>query len=572
MAPPWAPVRRRRHVRPFLTRKRLVIAAVFASVILILRRRSSQSLHPLRHFQRVQFPFAETHYEHESNIHNASKRAAAVRTEFEYAYAGYKAVAWGNDEVSPVTGTPHTSRNGFAETLIDGLTTALVMNITGAGVAALDYVANNLDFSSSAMNGIVDPFETTIRVLGALVSAADILVTNDIFGPVPRQSEYRAACILRAKQLAKRLAPAYDSPLGMPWPRVDFSKNLGVHELDWGRDTPFSATPASVGTSWLEYHALSRLTKDKRYLRTATRAWAPLVHAQARYETILGHMDSPFDGFTGKPTGHSTGLGAGYDSYYEYLIKAAILAPRDSEAAVYAAKWTQAMESAFKSLAYAGEPSDDARTGLLFIASRSGDMYINEMNHLVCFLAGNLMLGGTYLDRTDLVRFGGAVLETCRAMYASTATRLGPESVVWESHPFSHAPDVKFTITTGDEAWHEQEQLHKLGFWISDARYLLRPEVVESYFYAFRITGDERYRDWAWEAFCALRKYSKTTYGYGEIEDVSLPNAGGPPRDRCESYFMAETLKYLYLIFDDPDRLSLDRWVFSTEGHPIRIS
>ena len=46
-----------------------------------------------------------------------------------------------------------------------------------------------------------------------------------------------------------------------------------------------------------------------------------------------------------------------------------------------------------------------------------------------------------------------------------------------------------------------------------------------------------------------------------------------PPQlnDVQESFFLAETLKYLYLLFADDSLLPLDQWVFNTEAHPLPV-
>lgn len=59
--------------------------------------------------------------------------------------------------------------------------------------------------------------------------------------------------------------------------------------------------------------------------------------------------------------------------------------------------------------------------------------------------------------------------------------------------------------------------------------------------------------------------------GYSSISNVQDPRHP-QPRDKMESFFLGETLKYLYLLFsDDPDLLSLDTYVFNTEAHPLPI-
>ena len=107
---------------------------------------------------------------------------------------------------------------------------------------------------------------------------------------------------------------------------------------------------------------------------------------------------------------------------------------------------------------------------------------------------------------------------------------------------------------------------------------MLRPETVESYFIMWRITHDEKYRDWGWEVIEALDKYCKTKEGgYSGIRNVWANNnnnniAEGDQKDDVQqSWFLAETLKYLYLLFCDDDVISLDKWVFNTEAHPLPI-
>ena len=106
----------------------------------------------------------------------------------------------------------------------------------------------------------------------------------------------------------------------------------------------------------------------------------------------------------------------------------------------------------------------------------------------------------------------------------------------------------------------------------ADAHNLLRPETLESLFYMYRITGDKVYRDWGWQIFQAFEKHTKIPGGgYSSISNVK--NADKPSfRDKMESFFLGETLKYLFLLFgDDPNLLPLDKYVFNTEAHPLPI-
>jgi mannosyl-oligosaccharide alpha-1,2-mannosidase len=99
--------------------------------------------------------------------------------------------------------------------------------------------------------------------------------------------------------------------------------------------------------------------------------------------------------------------------------------------------------------------------------------------------------------------------------------------------------------------------------------YILRPETIESYFVMWRLTHDQKYRDWGWEAVQALETHCKAPGGYSGIKNVYHANV--LKDDVQQSFFLAETLKYLYLLFSDDELISLDEWVFNTEAHPLPI-
>merc|ERR1712066_972118 len=107
--------------------------------------------------------------------------------------------------------------------------------------------------------------------------------------------------------------------------------------------------------------------------------------------------------------------------------------------------------------------------------------------------------------------------------------------------------------------------------WNNAAHYLLRPETAEAIFYMFYYTGDPKYRRMAGEIFEAIEAHTKTEYGYSAVRDVRSPRPAH--KDEMETFFLAETLKYLYLTFVPNPRevVNLDDWVFTTEAHPLRI-
>ncbi len=99
--------------------------------------------------------------------------------------------------------------------------------------------------------------------------------------------------------------------------------------------------------------------------------------------------------------------------------------------------------------------------------------------------------------------------------------------------------------------------------------YLLRPEVAESLFILHQLTGNPIYREWGWTIFVAIETNCKLPFGHGSYKDVTLP--GKPPENKQESFFFAETLKYLYMLQSPHHKLSLETYVLNTEAHPMKI-
>ena len=102
---------------------------------------------------------------------------------------------------------------------------------------------------------------------------------------------------------------------------------------------------------------------------------------------------------------------------------------------------------------------------------------------------------------------------------------------------------------------------------VTDPRYSLRPEAIESVFILYRITGEKQLQEKAWSMFQTITNSTKTQFGYASMSDVTVEQ----PKllDSMESFWTAETLKYFYLIFSEPHVISLDKYVFNTEAHPL---
>ncbi len=98
--------------------------------------------------------------------------------------------------------------------------------------------------------------------------------------------------------------------------------------------------------------------------------------------------------------------------------------------------------------------------------------------------------------------------------------------------------------------------------------YQLRPEIIESAYYLYYFTHDPQYRAMGYTFFNAIVKNCRTPSAFAAISDVRTMKQ----RDDMESFFFAETLKYLYLLLANPTRIDLSRTVFNTEAHPLEIA
>ncbi|KAG5991184.1 hypothetical protein E4U54_003929 [Claviceps lovelessii] len=100
-------------------------------------------------------------------------------------------------------------------------------------------------------------------------------------------------------------------------------------------------------------------------------------------------------------------------------------------------------------------------------------------------------------------------------------------------------------------------------------KYILRPEAIESVWYMYRITGDASWMEKGWTMFEATIKATRTATANSAIDDVLTKEY--EPRNEMESFWLAETLKYYYLLFSEPSVISLDEWVLNTEAHPFNL-
>lgn len=422
---------------------------------------------------------------------NKKQLVKQVKAEYLHAWNGYKKYAWGHDDLKPVS---KTHRDWYPpETLlmtpVDSLDSLYLLGFKAEADKTRKFITDNLSFEKDID---VQNFEIVIRILGGLLSSYQM--TND------------KKLLALAEDLGNRLLPVFNSPTGMPYRYVN---------LKTGKVKDPISNPAETGTLLIEFGTLSKLTNKPIFYEKAKRA---LVETYKRRSPI-GLVGQHINVETGEWTNKDSHVSGAIDSYYEYLLKCAILFD-DAECKKM---YDDSIVAVNKYLA------DEVRGELWY---GHADMFTGKrgattFGALDAFFPAVLALGG------DLER----------------AKRLQDSAYkMWNKHNIE--PEVF--------DYQKMEVVH--------GGYPLRPEIVESAYYLFKYTGDEKHLQMGKKMFEDTIKYCKTDVAYTGLKSVVTKEKN----DYMHSFFFAETLKYYFLLFAPQNTLDLKKVVFNTEAHPIK--
>lgn len=437
-------------------------------------------------------------------------RQGAVKEAMLHAWTAYEGKCWGVDELNPISGSCYDwLHQGL--TIVDSIDTLLIMGLKDQYNQARKYVAEELSFDHSAY---ISFFETIIRVVASLVTSYEM--TDD------------SIYLDKAEELATKLLAAFDTPTGFPKSRINLATGQTITPK-WQRGY---VVLAELGTIQLEFHTLSKHLSKPWFGDKVEAVTQKLNSMDKPFGALYPLYVDPNTARWKKP--HQISLGAMGDSFYEYLLKMYLLTDRTMEH--YGTMYRQSIAAVLENLLQ--------HDGEYTYLAEWKDQHIHKQDHLACFFPGLLALGvaeGVDVTGSDL-RIAKDLVKTCVRTYTDESCGIAAEHVKF--HPYRE----------GDKSYH------------------LRPETVESLFILWRVTGDQQYRDWAWTIFQAINKHARwQAGGFVGIQDVTQPQ--GQKIDRQESFFLAETLKYLYLIFSDDDLIPItgeDAYVLNTEAHPIR--
>jgi hypothetical protein len=411
----------------------------------------------------------------------------------------------------------------------------------------------------------VQVFETVIRGVGGLLSAHQFAIGDLPIRGYEAKTEkrgvkqgifwrngllYNGQLLRLATDLADRLLPAFHTPTGLPYPRVNLRHgvpfyansplNMDAENGQCGKspnDKSAEVTEtcsAGAASLVLEFSTLSRLTGNPRYERMAKDAFWAVWDRRSSIGLIGGGIDAE----TGQWVSPYTGIGAGIDSFFEYALKTHILlsglpfdtanASTDSPDAFLTA-WEDA-HNGIKRQIYRGAQQQHPHYAQVDLYT--GAIRAFWIDSLSAFYQGLLAMAGK-LDEA---------IET-HLLYTALWTR------------YSALPERWSTVTGSIE--------HGLRWWGG------RPEWIESTWYLYHATKDPWYLHTGEMALSDIKRRCWTKCGWAGLQDVR----SGELNDRMESFFLGETAKYLFLLFDPLH--PLNTWdapfVFTTEGHPLII-
>ncbi|XP_047311146.1 alpha-mannosidase I MNS4 [Impatiens glandulifera] len=426
-----------------------------------------------------------------------------VREMFNHAFNGYMLHAFPRDELRPLSCEGEDTLGGYALTLIDSLDTLALLGDKERFAESVEWVGKNLRFD---INKTVSVFETTIRILGGLLSAH--LIASD-YATGMKIPTYDDELLHLAEDLARRLLPAFDTPTGIPFGSVNLL--FGVDE----NESKITST-AGGGTLTLEFGVISRLTNDPIFEQVSKNAVHGLWARRSKINLVGAHINV----FTGEWTQKDAGIGTSIDSFYEYLLKAYLLFGDEEYLFMFQEAYAAAMNYLYTDPWY------------VEVNMNSAALVWPLFNSLQAFWPGLQVLAG---DVDPAIRTHAAFFS------------------VWKKYGFT--PEgfnlATFSVQLGQKS------------------YPLRPELIESTYWLYKATRDSRYLDAGRDMVASLQYGARCTCGYCHISDVEFHKQ----EDHMESFFLAETVKYLWLLFDlaaGPDNLVENgpyTYIFSTEGH-----
>lgn len=335
-------------------------------------------------------------------------------------------------------------------------------------------------------------------------------------------------------------------------------------------DGTWSAGLAELGSLVIEWQHLSDLSGNPEYGELAQKAMDYFLDPSS--EVWPGLTGGNFSVETGEILDAYGGWTSGNDSAYEYLVKMYVYDPE--KYALYGERFSAAADSTIEHLL----SSPSTRPDLTMAGSFVGQFATNYSEELACFIGGSFILGSTALDRPDWLPYGLDFAEFCANGYRYAPVGIGPTIYSWN-----------LTELEWPQFQDQSEFYQKSGWFVDDTTQFRNgqaPEAVESWYYAYQVTGNQYWRDVAWAYTLAENKTERVGQGFSGVLNIFDENGGGWD-NIMHSFTLAEVLKYQYLIQAPEERKGIwdveyaeggvgkggnvNYFVYNTEAHPMRV-
>ncbi|OEL23643.1 Alpha-mannosidase I MNS4 [Dichanthelium oligosanthes] len=482
-----------------------------------------------------------------------------VKDMFYHAFDGYMKYAFPLDELRPLSCQGEDSLGGYALTLIDSLDTLALLGDKEKFGAAVEWVGKNVRFD---INKTVSVFETNIRILGGLLSAH--LIASD-YATGMRIQSYDDQLLHLASDLAQRLLPAFDTPTGIPFGSVNLKYGVDENESKASFFLPpfflsFTAerltlrmllqitSTAGGGTLTLEFGILSRLTNNTVFEQVTKNSVRGIWSRRSKLNLVGAHINV----FTGEWTQKDAGIGTSIDSFYEYLLKAKDgpgCCPGTLKRKINTLILLVNIEQAY--LLFGDEE-------YLYIFQEAYKAAMHYLHHDPWYVEVNMNSGATVWP----------LFNSLQAFWPGLQVLAGDVDPAIRTHAAFFSVWKKYGFTP--EGFNLATSTVQNG----QRSYPLRPELIESTYWLFKATRDYRYLDVGRDILTSLQYGARCPCGYCHISDVETHKQD----DHMESFFLAETVKYLWLLFDlaaGPDNIVENgpyKYIFSTEGHLLPVT
>ncbi|KAH6711920.1 glycoside hydrolase [Leptodontidium sp. MPI-SDFR-AT-0119] len=468
---------------------------------------------------------------------------------------------------------PYIVTTGARLSAVSALTTAIVMETPDVvnqilqHISGLDFWSGTYTVDGNTYRRAMSTAGGTTTYLASMLSAYDLL--RGPFKHLGIKSSLVDMLLSQSKTVANRMLNAYDS-------RDNIFDGYSWIDRNASSDPPLSgyALLSDAGSMVLEWCHISDLTGNATYCNIAQKQEALLVKPKRPpvAEAFPGLLSSYVQRENLPAYKYDDDVTWGADhAYYTTLLNMFVYDPKKYKA--FGNYWKTAATSTLNNLIRPSETQNNLNFLVIF-----DDIEIKTTEYETsCHAAGNLIYGGTLLSQNNLITLGTKLLRTCHHIWKSMPTGLPPQDYQLSGAllDYREAGD----LVPPDNFTFAREMYNKKGFWSMFNGYALQKSTPESYYYAYRATGDEIWRDWAWEAFLAINKTARVPGGFVNVDSDKLD--GWKPDETAEWTRQQQpalfgTLKYLYMVQkgDAPWQVKTgngNKYVYNSEGHPLKV-